>query len=749
MTKPRTTAKEQPRRGDLIGFGWFRLLTLFILVAATYGLGAELAWHSSGAAATAFFASAGSTWRLFMPAVGFAFFPPAGVSVAAMLLTNVARWPVIAAAVMAAQLAIDTHHGMGLVAAVGLAAANTLEPLVGASAVRAWCGGRPDLRKRTDLARFVAGACVLGPLVAGLLGAGVGALFAGIWWPAGVLRWLAGDGLGALVVGAAVVLWPQQRHLIRARWAETALVLALAAVLSVAAFWVSFPPALLLLPVLAWAAFRLEVIGAALASAVLAFAANYMTAAGRGAFALVALPAPAKLTITQVFIAVIMVVSLLIGQEAAGRVAAVEQRQAEQRERTRLQTLARLGESLAVALTPEEIGTAVAAQMRHDAGAHGVTLGLIDPGDSMLRWVHMAGYPPAVMATFSGGLKLSEPSAATDAARSGTAVLISSAAQYQRRYPQTAHWMGAAGAASIGVWPLVEGDRPIGVLTLMWTRPQPLDAALRAYASAVATMVTQALIRSRAYADEHTRALVLQQAVLPTHPPTINGLDIAVCYQPADATHGLGGDWWDAMPLPKNRTYLAVGDVVGHGLPAVEDMAQLRAAGRALAMQRLAPAQMLAELNILTGHASQGKFATMTIAIYDPMAGVLHYGSAGHPPALLCKSRDSEVIRLSGGHGPVLGPVRDAAYRQDQVAIDPGDIVVLYTDGLIDQPGHDLDTAITQAQRDISTWQPDTSLHDACLHLATTLAPRPHNDDVCILAVRMQSAIFQLPGRQS
>jgi serine phosphatase RsbU (regulator of sigma subunit) len=75
------------------------------------------------------------------------------------------------------------------------------------------------------------------------------------------------------------------------------------------------------------------------------------------------------------------------------------------------------------------------------------------------------------------------------------------------------------------------------------------------------------------------------------------------------------------MALPKRRTYIAVGDVVGHGLPAVEDMAQLRSAGRAMALQGLSPARLLAELNIFTAHASHGRFATMAVAISEPDAG--------------------------------------------------------------------------------------------------------------------------------
>ncbi|MCB0947175.1 MAG: MASE1 domain-containing protein, partial [Mycobacterium sp.] len=136
------------------------------------------------------------------------------------------------------------------------------------------------------------------------------------------------------------------------RLAETVLVMAVTAALSVAAFWIEAPPSLVLLPVLAWAAFRLDVIGAALAGAVLAFAANYMTGTGRGPFAEMNLAQPARLAVTQAFIAVVVLVAMLIAQEAAGRVAAVRQRQAERRERDRLQALARLAQLLSAAITP-------------------------------------------------------------------------------------------------------------------------------------------------------------------------------------------------------------------------------------------------------------------------------------------------------------------------------------------------------------------------------------------------------------
>ena len=144
------------------------------------------------------------------------------------------------------------------------------------------------------------------------------------------------------------------------------------------------------------------------------------------------------------------------------------------------------------------------------------------------------------------------------------------------------------------------------MLSVLWRDPQPLDEAQVAYVSAVASMVAQALVRAQIYADENARAAVLLAAVLPTEPPEIAGLDVGIGYHPQTRC-GLGGDWYDLIPIPETgATYLAVGDVVGHGLSSVEDVAQLRGAARALAFQGLSPGRMVTELNSFARHATKG-----------------------------------------------------------------------------------------------------------------------------------------------
>ncbi len=707
---------------------WGRWTGLFALVFLGYAAGAVLSWLSFGS-------SVGPAF----------FFPSAGVAVATMLLTRRSSWPAILAAVVAAEVIVDLRYGNPKPVAFGYALANVIEPLVGASLVLAWCRRAPDLRVRRDLLLYVVAVCMIGPLFGGLIGGSVSAhyLGGGSGWPGEVMHWWAGDAIGALVVATPILLWSRQSYILRRRPAETVGVLLASAALSVAAFRAQTPPSMLMLPILAWAALRLDMLGASLAGAVMAVLSNVMTSRGYGMFADMDVSAPTKLAMIQVFIGVIVVIALLIAQEAAARMTAVREREAERRERLRLETLARLSHQLSGALTPDDIGQALTEHVINDAGARSLNLGLLSRDRQRLEWVVMAGLPPAVVSEFGGGLDMSEATVAADAARTGQPVLVPSAADYGRRYASYARWQEITGSQAVVGWPLTSGDTPIGVLVLAWDEPQALDPAQLAYISAVATIVSQALIRARIYSDEHARAAVLQAAVLPTNPGATPGLDVCVSYEPADVGGGVGGDWYDVMALPKQRTYLSVGDVVGHGLPAVEDMAQLRTAGRALAHQGLPPDRLLAELNGFARHVSHGKFATMAVAVYDPATGVVNYGTAGHPPPLLRRAATGEVMLLSDAHGPVLGPLEEAGYSGGQVDVAVDDVLVMYTDGLVERPGTDVDSGVAHARSIVAAWDLGAALSDEVDRLRETLAPSPRGDDICIVAVRFAA---EAPG---
>jgi len=701
--------------GDSVG--------VFVAVFSAYIFGAWLAWKSFGSA------------------VGPAFFyPSAGITVAAMMLVGRARWPAVIAAIVLGELLIDFHFGNPPAVAAGYAMANVVEPLIGASLTLRWCSGVPDLRNRKDLSAFVAGACVIAPVFGGLVGGSVASWHHGSAWLTDIVQWWAGDSVGVLVAAAPILLWAKQYPVVKARPVEAVVVVLLAGALSVAAFWSQAQPSMLILPILAWAALRLDVLGAALAGMVIAFVATTMTSRGRGVFSEMALSPASQLVVTQLFVAVLVVVSLLLAQEAAARLQAIRDRETERWEQLRLRSVSDLAQQLSAALTPAEIGRTVENRLLTADGAEALSLGLLSRDGRSLEWVVRSGLPATVLAEFTGGIPLAAETMATDTVRLGRPILLRSRSEYEDRYPATAPWLEGTGAQTLASWPLDAGGSPIGVMHLMWTRAQPLDAAQCAYFSAVATMVGQALVRARVYADDHARAAILQSAVLPAIPGTTDGLEVVVGYEPADAVQGVCGDWYDVMPLEGGQTTLAIGDVVGHGLPAVTDMAQLRSAARALAIQGLCPADILAELNSFTRHASKGKFATMTVATFDSTTALLSYALAGNPPPLLRRSRTGEVTRLSGASGPALGPIPGAAYTQGSVRLEVNDIVLLYTDGLVEGRGRSIDAGITEAELRLAGWSADASLSAASEALHQTLAPRPRIDDVCTVAVRVTSA---------
>lgn len=713
-----------PRRNDATPGLVRESARLFAVVLVAFSVGAVLSWESFGSAVGPSF-----------------FYPSAGVTVAAMILTRRALWPAVLAAVLVGEVGVDVVYGSPTWVAVGFAAANMVEPLLGASLTLAWCGGRhPDLRRRRDFGAFLAGACLIGPISGGLVGGTVSAFNTRQPVLGAVLDWWAGDAVGVLVVAAPILLWANQSHIVRQRRWETVGVLAITAGLSVTSFWSALPPSILILPALAWAALRLDMLGAALAGATAAFLANIMTTRGYGLFISMPVARETQVALTQVFIVIIVVVAMLIAQEASARITAVQEREAEKRERLRLETLSRLAQQLTGAMTPGDVGDALKDQVLNEAGARALNLGLLSADGATLDWVTMSGHPQAVVEEFGGGVVLTERTVGTDVVRFGQPILVRTAAEYGQRYPEKAHWARLSGAESVVGWPLTAGGKPFGVLLLVWSDPQPFDEAQRAYVSAAATLAGQALVRAQIYADEHARAAVLQSAVLPTSPVDTCGLDVAVVYEPADVTQGLGGDWYDIMGLPGNRVYLTVGDVIGHGLAAVEDMAQLRSAGRALAHQGLPPARLLTELNGFTRNASLGKFATMAVAIFDPEEATLCYAVAGHPPPLLRHAADGAVVRLDDSHGPVLGPVRDATYSERRIRIAPDDVLVMYTDGLVERHGVDIEVGLTQAQQMIAGWDRGTGLAESVEALAQGVAHLPRSDDVCIIAVRFGDA---------
>jgi sigma-B regulation protein RsbU (phosphoserine phosphatase) len=177
---------------------------------------------------------------------------------------------------------------------------------------------------------------------------------------------------------------------------------------------------------------------------------------------------------------------------------------------------------------------------------------------------------------------------------------------------------------------------------------------------------------------ELSEALRIQRRLLPQQIPQIDGWEVAVSWQPAS---GVGGDCFDAIRFGDTRLALTIADVVGKGIPAALLMSNLQAAVRAFASEAVDPQALCQQVNrILCGNIAEGRFISFFYCVLDADASVLHYTNAGHYLPMLVRSNGA-TERLGIG-GPVLGVIPDAEYEQSQVALGPGDRLVLFTDGL-------------------------------------------------------------------
>jgi serine phosphatase RsbU (regulator of sigma subunit)/anti-sigma regulatory factor (Ser/Thr protein kinase) len=248
-------------------------------------------------------------------------------------------------------------------------------------------------------------------------------------------------------------------------------------------------------------------------------------------------------------------------------------------------------------------------------------------------------------------------------------------------------------------------------------------------------------------AAEHRLAADLQQIILPipATPIHLPGLQVAVRYLPAERASRVGGDWYHATATDDGHVLLAVGDVAGHGIHAATTMARLRHALAALSIiTTTEPAELLAHLNLLL-YAGGSTTATATAVIlrYHPATGRLVWAQAGHPPAL--RTRNGDTVRLDRPHGPLLGALRKASYRSATGHLNPGDLLLLYTDGLIEHrrqttaEGFD---PVIRTLNDVSSAPGEPSLTEV---LGRFRSANP-DDDTCILVARPPSGAASIRG---
>ncbi|SDK52801.1 ATP-binding SpoIIE family protein phosphatase [Streptomyces indicus] len=308
--------------------------------------------------------------------------------------------------------------------------------------------------------------------------------------------------------------------------------------------------------------------------------------------------------------------------------------------------------------------------------------------------------------------KLDADYPAADVVRTGRAIYLSSPEEYAARYPAAWPFVRGFGRQSWAFLPLTVQGRTMGAWMAGFAHPVSFTPDERSVLTTVARMLAQALSRAGAAESERELTEGLQRSMLPTLGPEIPGLSIAARYVPTGGGLQVGGDWYDMIPLPSGRIAIVIGDVQGHDVRAAGLMGQLRIALRAYASEGHRPDAVLSRasrfLNGITDSITYGstggpdaggtadpRFATCLYVEADPVTGRLEIARAGHPDPVVRTSDGTALIRQTAGGLP-LGIDPDADYPTTSITLEPGELMMLCTDGLIETGGHDLYTGFTR-----------------------------------------------------
>ncbi|WP_317441431.1 SpoIIE family protein phosphatase [Streptomyces collinus] len=292
--------------------------------------------------------------------------------------------------------------------------------------------------------------------------------------------------------------------------------------------------------------------------------------------------------------------------------------------------------------------------------------------------------------------------------------------------------LARAGVHSYLAVPLIAHGEVLGALDLKRTRnPLPFDEDDVVLAGELAGRTAVAIDNARWFQSVRNTALTLQRSLLPDHSPHHTGLELASRYQPAQATSEVGGDWYDVIPLAGDKTALVVGDVMGNGIDAAATMGRLRTATCAYADLDLEPAAVLQHLDKITCDLEH-YIVTCLYAVFDPHTGRCTIANAGHmPPALARPGRPARFLDLPAGAPLGVGGI---AFEATTTELVPDDLLVLYTDGLVETRQHPIDDRLAVLLGFLD--EPARPLEQTCDLLLYGLRHPDDHDDVALLVAR-------------
>jgi hypothetical protein len=350
-----------------------------------------------------------------------------------------------------------------------------------------------------------------------------------------------------------------------------------------------------------------------------------------------------------------------------------------------------LGSALTEAVTVREVCDVVADQLLPAFG--GQQLAIYSVREGTMHLLFHTGHHENFL-DWLEGVPLHARLPGTETLTSGAPLFIESRQDLSQGYPDIP-------TGEVNSWaylPLIASSRPVGTCVLGFDETHPFTAKDRGVLTALAGLIAQALERARLYDAEFALARGLQQALLPHRLPAVPGVRTAARYLPGTSGMDIGGDWYDVIRT-SDELSLVIGDVEGHSIAAAATMAQLRSAVRAFVAMGQTPGDVVAGANRTLMDLDAGLLASCCYICIEPRSHQAYAVSAGHPPPLL----------------------------------PPGSVLALYTDGLVEERGTDIDVGIDRVRASLAHARADSldELADRFLHDARRSSYRA--DDIALL----------------